>query len=187
MLLYCCVYPLRPIYGSKVQAVLKFCHWCRMYVVGRSASLATARRFALGRVSNRGYICAVTHRLDLIDSPSFRIRQRRHLTTTLTSRHAEPLSTYLDFRFSTDTTMASLTPPQPPPSWQHTVEDIERLTTEALARDKQISDNIVQLPEDKLGFDNVSPNSDALLLSPIADRLTTSPFFSRCLCVDPHD
>ncbi|KAI9567695.1 hypothetical protein HD554DRAFT_2267097 [Boletus coccyginus] len=52
--------------------------------------------------------------------------------------------------------MASLTPPQPPPSWQHTVEDIERLTTEALARDKQISDDIVQLPEDKLGFDNLA-------------------------------
>jgi len=51
--------------------------------------------------------------------------------------------------------MASLTPPQPPPIWQHTVEDIERLTTEALTRDKQISDDIVRLPEDKLDFDNV--------------------------------
>ena len=60
--------------------------------------------------------------------------------------------------------MASLTPPQPPPSWQHTVEDIERLTTETLARDKQISDDIVQLPEDKLDFDNVSPH--ALLVLP---------------------
>lgn len=52
--------------------------------------------------------------------------------------------------------MASLTAPQPPPSWQHTVEDIERLTTEALAKNKQASDEIVQLPEDKLDFDTVS-------------------------------
>ncbi|KAF8558611.1 zincin [Imleria badia] len=52
--------------------------------------------------------------------------------------------------------MASLTPPQPPPSWQHTVEDIERLTTEALDKDKQVSDDIVQLPEDKLNFDTLA-------------------------------
>ncbi|KAG9310224.1 hypothetical protein JVU11DRAFT_9870 [Chiua virens] len=52
--------------------------------------------------------------------------------------------------------MASLTPPQPPPSWQHAVEDIERLTTEALARNKQVSDDIVKLPEDKFDFDNLA-------------------------------
>ena len=83
---------------------------------------------------------------------------------SLTSRH----DAYLDFKkFSVDTKMASLAPPQPPLSWQHTIEDLERLTNEVLARDKQVNDNIVQLPEDKLDFDNVS-----LACSPtIADRL----------------
>ncbi|KAG6380326.1 hypothetical protein JVT61DRAFT_8436 [Boletus reticuloceps] len=52
--------------------------------------------------------------------------------------------------------MASLKPPQLPPTWQHTVEDIERLTTEALAKDKKINDDIVQLLEDQLGFDNLA-------------------------------
>jgi metallopeptidase MepB len=51
--------------------------------------------------------------------------------------------------------MASLTPPQPPPTWQHTVQDIDRLTTDALAKDKQVTDDIVQVPEDKLDFDSV--------------------------------
>ena len=136
-----------------------------MHVVGRSASLATTRRLLLGgRVSNGAYIGAITHaRLD----PPSQIRQarirHRHLATASTSRH----DAYLDFKFSVDTKMASLTPPQPPLSWQHTVEDIERLTTEALAKDKQVSDNIVQLPEDKLDFDSVS----FACSPPIADRL----------------
>lgn len=156
-----------------------------MNLVGRSASSVATRR-----LFNRGYIGVVTHArgtrptLDQIDSSPSRTRSSnrqarigRQITTTSIARHAEPLSdAYLDFSFSADTTMASLTPPQPPPSWQHTVEDIERLTTEALTKNKQVSDDIVQLPDDKLDFDNVS--TLAVFLS--ADRLTARPFF-RCL------
>lgn len=52
--------------------------------------------------------------------------------------------------------MVSLTPPQAPPTWKHTVQDINRLITEALEKQKKVSDDIVKLPEDKLDFDNVS-------------------------------
>ena len=144
-----------------------------MNLVGRPASPAATRRLLVGlrllngyagRIPSRGYIGAVTRArtTDQFDtsSPSRTSRQaqiRRHLTTTKTAKHAEPLSnTHLDLSFSTDTEMASLTPPQPPLSWQHTVEDIERLTTEALAKDKQVSDDIAQLSGEKLDFDNVS-------------------------------
>ncbi|KAF8843766.1 mitochondrial endopeptidase [Paxillus ammoniavirescens] len=51
--------------------------------------------------------------------------------------------------------MASLTAPQAPPTWQHTVEEVDRLTTEALEKNKKVSDDVVKLPEDKLDFDNV--------------------------------
>jgi hypothetical protein len=52
--------------------------------------------------------------------------------------------------------MASLTAPQAPPTWQHTVEEVDRLTTEALEKNKRVSDDVVKLPDDKLDFDNVS-------------------------------
>lgn len=166
-MLYCvlvCVYPSLTL--------KRFCVFLRdkkfsvMNVVGS----ATTRRFLLqlrgriGRVSNHGYIGArpTLNQIDIPPSQTWLSNRQgrtphRHLATTSTTRHASPLSdAYLDLRFTADTTtMASLTPPQSPPSWQHTVEDVDRLTTEALAKNKQVSDEIVQLPEDKLDFDNV--------------------------------
>jgi hypothetical protein len=50
--------------------------------------------------------------------------------------------------------LAPLTPPQALPIWKHTVQDIDKFVTEAL--EKKVSDVIVKLPEDKVGFDNVS-------------------------------
>ncbi|KAF8128555.1 mitochondrial endopeptidase [Boletus edulis] len=68
---------------------------------------------------------------------------RRHLATISASKLAKYSSNaYLDFSFR-----------RPGSTLSRTV--IERLTTEALAKDKMINDNIVQLPEDQLGFDNV--------------------------------
>ncbi|KAF8128578.1 mitochondrial endopeptidase [Boletus edulis] len=51
--------------------------------------------------------------------------------------------------------MAPLTPPQAPPTWKHTVQDVDNLITEALEKKKKTHDDIVKLPEDKLDFDNV--------------------------------
>ena len=52
--------------------------------------------------------------------------------------------------------MASLTPPQAPPTWKHTVKDVDKFITEALEKKQKVSDDIVKLPDHKLGFDNVS-------------------------------
>ncbi|KAN0094547.1 hypothetical protein V8E55_002834 [Tylopilus felleus] len=51
--------------------------------------------------------------------------------------------------------MAPLTPPQASPSWKHTVQDIDKLITEALEKKRKAHDDIVKLPEDQLDFDNV--------------------------------
>jgi hypothetical protein len=51
--------------------------------------------------------------------------------------------------------MAPLTPPQTPPTWKHTVQDVDKLITEALEKKKKVSDVIVKIPEDKLDFENV--------------------------------
>ncbi|KIJ13498.1 hypothetical protein PAXINDRAFT_163685 [Paxillus involutus ATCC 200175] len=60
--------------------------------------------------------------------------------------------------------MASLTAPQAPPTWQHTVEEVDRLTTEALEKNKRVSDDVVKLPDDKLDFDNLAlANAEAEL------------------------
>ncbi|KAG6380299.1 hypothetical protein JVT61DRAFT_8408 [Boletus reticuloceps] len=50
--------------------------------------------------------------------------------------------------------MAPLTPPQAPPTWKHTVRDVDKLITEALEKKKKTHDDIVKLPEDKFDFDN---------------------------------
>lgn len=52
--------------------------------------------------------------------------------------------------------MAQLTPPQAPPTWKHTAQDIDKLITEALEKRKNVNDAIVKLPEHELSFDNVS-------------------------------
>lgn len=52
--------------------------------------------------------------------------------------------------------MVPLTPPQAPPTWKHTVQDVDKLITEALTKKKKVIGDIVGLPEDKLGFENVS-------------------------------
>lgn len=52
--------------------------------------------------------------------------------------------------------MVPLTPPQAPPTWKHTVQDVVHLITEALTKQKKVIDGIVGLAEDRLGFENVS-------------------------------
>lgn len=188
---FCVCATFCPLFCARPKTVL-------MNFVGRSANSTATRRLLaqrvhlvqngrrVGRVPNRGYIGAVRSRTfdqsDSLSSSRAQPRIRRHLATTPTARHAEPLSdASLNFGFSTDITMASLTPPQPPPSWQHTVEDIERLTTELLAKNKQASDDIVQLPDDKLDFDTVSTIS---LYSLPVRRVSDRASVFRCLWVD---
>ena len=55
--------------------------------------------------------------------------------------------------------MAHLTPPQPPPVWTHTPEDVLNLTKEAIRRDREVQDKVAKLPASECNFDTVSATS----------------------------
>ncbi|KAI0004463.1 Metalloprotease [Russula compacta] len=52
--------------------------------------------------------------------------------------------------------MANLTPPQPPPLWTHTPEDVVRLTEEAIKKDRKAQDQIANLPLSECNFDTLA-------------------------------
>ena len=52
--------------------------------------------------------------------------------------------------------MANLTPPQPPPVWTHTPEDVLNLTKEAIRKDREVQDRIAKLPASECNFETVS-------------------------------
>jgi hypothetical protein len=52
--------------------------------------------------------------------------------------------------------MVNLTPPQPPPVWTHTPEDVLRLTKEAIEKDRSVKDQVANLPVSNCNFDTVS-------------------------------
>ena len=52
--------------------------------------------------------------------------------------------------------MANLAPPQPPPVWTHTPEDVLNLTKEAINKDREVEDNVAKLPASECNFDTVS-------------------------------
>ena len=51
---------------------------------------------------------------------------------------------------------ASLTPPQPPPSWDHSLQDIKRLTADIIAKDRVLQDKVGALKPDECNFKSVS-------------------------------
>jgi hypothetical protein len=55
--------------------------------------------------------------------------------------------------------MANLTPPQPPPVWTHTPEDVLNLTNEAIKKDREVQDRIAKLPLSECNFETVSATS----------------------------
>jgi hypothetical protein len=52
--------------------------------------------------------------------------------------------------------MPSMNPPQPPPSWSHTADDIAKLTREAIARQRKLYDRVAGLSATECNFDSVS-------------------------------
>lgn len=52
--------------------------------------------------------------------------------------------------------MVSLTPPQPPPVWTHSPEDVLSLTKEAIKKDREVQDRIAKLPASECNFETVS-------------------------------
>jgi hypothetical protein len=67
--------------------------------------------------------------------------------------------------------MASLTPPQAPPKWNHTPEEVLSFTKQALAQNKAISDKIAALPEVECNFETVS---DLSCMHRWTDRLSSN-------------
>lgn len=51
--------------------------------------------------------------------------------------------------------MVALTPPQPPPVWTHTPEDVLRITEETIAKHKETLDKIAALKEEECTFESV--------------------------------
>ncbi|KAH9002641.1 Metalloprotease [Lactarius hatsudake] len=51
--------------------------------------------------------------------------------------------------------MANLTPPQPPPLWTHTPEEVIKLTKEAIDNDRKVQDQVAKLPASECNFDTV--------------------------------
>ena len=52
--------------------------------------------------------------------------------------------------------VADLKPPQPPPVWTHTPEDVLSLTQEAIERDRIVQDQVAKLPDSECNFNTVS-------------------------------
>ncbi len=57
--------------------------------------------------------------------------------------------------FSGSEDMAHLTPPQPPPKWTHTPEDVLKITKEQIQKHMETLDKIAALKEEDANFDNV--------------------------------
>ena len=52
----------------------------------------------------------------------------------------------------------TITPPQPPPLWNHSADDILKLTKEAIEYDRAILDKVGRLDSKDCTFDSVSCN-----------------------------
>ena len=52
----------------------------------------------------------------------------------------------------------TITPPQPPPLWNHSADDILKLTKEAIEYDRAIQDKVGRLDPKDCTFDSVSCN-----------------------------
>ena len=70
-------------------------------------------------------------------------------------RSQATLATSSLFSSSISEEMASLTPPQPPPTWTHSPEDVLRITKEQIQKHKESLDKIGALKEEESNFETV--------------------------------
>ena len=92
---------------------------------------------------------------------------------------------FLSASFSSDTMPSSLTLPQPAPSWDHSPQDIRRLTAELIAKDRILQDKVGALKPDESNFKSVSIQSRrirSLLL--ILLLLGFRTCYTNCICGD---
>lgn len=56
---------------------------------------------------------------------------------------------------ASDTAMASIKPPQEPPSWTHSAEDIDRIIKDLIERDRKLTDQVAALDPKDCTFESV--------------------------------
>jgi hypothetical protein len=71
------------------------------------------------------------------------------------TRFSSSLSSIFASSSLSPSNMASLTPPQPPPVWTHTPEDVLNLTKEAIEKDRGVQDRVAKLFASECTFDTV--------------------------------
>jgi hypothetical protein len=131
---------------------------CSLLAVGLALGLASTRiepHVALRSIAGFRQFLAPTSRLVLVH-PSLRA------ITRLFSVSSESSSIFDTSLFSSSN-LANLTPPQPPPVWGHSPEDVIKLTKEAIDKDREVQDRVARLPASECNFDTVC--SSALCLT----------------------
>jgi len=71
-------------------------------------------------------------------------------------RYSSSLSSIFAPSSLSSSNMANLTPPQPPPVWTHTPEDVLKLTKDAIQKDREVQDKVANLPPSECNFESVS-------------------------------
>ena len=127
---------------------------------------AGTRRLAVTRGNGAAITCCGSNRYGIgreirsrfIDPypSSYHHLSVRHLSTPI------PSLTFV----SSPSSKMSLTPPQPPPSWDHSPSEITRLTNELIAHDRALQDKIGALDPKDCNFESVSFNYSFLLRFP---------------------
>jgi len=72
----------------------------------------------------------------------------------------------------------ALTPPQAPPTWEHSVDDITKLTKESIEAYRKVMDKVGALEPKDATFESVSPH----LTDIFQTKLTYSLFPGVCAC-----
>lgn len=86
-------------------------------------------------------------------SSIFRHLSIRHISTSLSQ-----------FNLFTPSSHMALTAPQPPPAWNHSAEDITRLTKEFIAEHRTVEDKIGALALSDCNFNSVRSKTRAIVL-----------------------
>lgn len=123
-------------------------------------------------------VVAVKCNLRSIGNGDFRSESTLRCTTLLRTINTRALSTLqIPFSWSSDISsnkQMSLTPPQAPPVWNHSAEDITRLTKEFIADNRAVEDKVGALAPKHCNFQSAS-------ISTLLQRSTLIFTMSRCL------
>lgn len=83
------------------------------------------------------------------------IRGRYSINTRSAQRAFSSSTSHLFFSLTSTSTMA-ITPPQAPPTWEHTTEDISKLTKQSIEKYRAVMDKVGALEPKDCTFESVS-------------------------------